>query len=634
MKNLQAILFGCASSLVFTSNLYAAEDNAIVVSANRFAMQENETPYAAEIYTLADIQNSGADSLYDFLDQHTSLTVLPSYGNPHAQKLDMRGYGIGDGYQNMVVTLNGQRLNNIDMVPQLLSAISLQSIERIEISKGSGSVISGDGAMAGVLHIITKDKSKVSFGATTGSHGQYSANVSAGVHSSSYSISVSGETTHLDGYSEADVTGNKDESDSKNYALNGKYFPTEKLELRLALSESKIDTIYPGALTQDEFKSNPAQNSDNTYTVQSFDDSNTSAGITYDFSDNLSLVYDIHQQEKTSEFVTSSYLSNYEYDSHDLAVKYNTDSIKLIAGIQQFDGDKIQTSSTTSKLNTAYFAQAIVKINTSNITIGARSEEVEYTYAPSSGSTLNDTHSLSAYDIGANHKFSSETSLFANYQHAYQAPDVDRFFHWSGTFNEFIEPAISDTLNIGVYQKIEGGKLKLTAFTVNLEDEIYYNASTFSNTNIDRSHKYGLEVDFSRNVGRFNTRATYAYTKAVIDSEDDGNGSFDGKNLPGVSEHNLNLGLSYKFSDQLSGSLNHVYRSEAYSANDFANELTQKQPAYNSTNLYARYKLSNTSIFAGMDNLFDKANGIQIRDDAIYPVNHTRTWKIGFKTEL
>ncbi len=83
---------------------------------------------------------------------------MPTFGNTFSQSLDMRGYGIENGNQNLVVVVNGRRLNNIDMSPQLLSSIPLESIEKIEILKGSGSVIYGDGANSGVINIVTDKK--------------------------------------------------------------------------------------------------------------------------------------------------------------------------------------------------------------------------------------------------------------------------------------------------------------------------------------------------------------------------------------------------------------------------------------------------------------------------------------------
>ena len=44
------------------------------------------------------------------------------------------------GYQNVVISVDGQRLNNIDMSRQLIGSIDINSIERIEIAKGTGSV--------------------------------------------------------------------------------------------------------------------------------------------------------------------------------------------------------------------------------------------------------------------------------------------------------------------------------------------------------------------------------------------------------------------------------------------------------------------------------------------------------------
>ena len=68
----------------------------------------------------------------------------------------MRGFGLNQGYRSLVITVDGRRLNNIDLSPQNLSSVPLGNIERIEITKGSGSVIYGDSAMAGAIHIFTK----------------------------------------------------------------------------------------------------------------------------------------------------------------------------------------------------------------------------------------------------------------------------------------------------------------------------------------------------------------------------------------------------------------------------------------------------------------------------------------------
>ena len=70
---------------------------------------------------------------------------MPSYGNKSAPLIDIRGYGIESGYQNVVVTVDGERINNIDMSAQIIGSIPLSSIANIEIIRGSGSIRYGDG---------------------------------------------------------------------------------------------------------------------------------------------------------------------------------------------------------------------------------------------------------------------------------------------------------------------------------------------------------------------------------------------------------------------------------------------------------------------------------------------------------
>ena len=88
-------------------------------------------PFATEVYTSEDIKKANVKDLYDFLNSQTSIITVPNSGNPFAQKIDLRGYGITDGYENVVITVNGRRMNNIDLVPQFLQSVSLDSIEEL-----------------------------------------------------------------------------------------------------------------------------------------------------------------------------------------------------------------------------------------------------------------------------------------------------------------------------------------------------------------------------------------------------------------------------------------------------------------------------------------------------------------------
>ncbi len=172
IANLVALAF---TSPVLSQAVFAAEQinlDEVTVKANRFEQKDTETTYASEIHTAKQIEDSGAATLYDFLAQQTSLNVSPNIGNRATPAINLRGFGTENGFQNVVITVDGQRINNIDLSPQLLAGIPIGNVERIEISKGSGSVIYGDGATAGAIQIYTKNKTGVTVSASFGNFGQ------------------------------------------------------------------------------------------------------------------------------------------------------------------------------------------------------------------------------------------------------------------------------------------------------------------------------------------------------------------------------------------------------------------------------------------------------------------------------
>ena len=106
--------------------------NPTEISSNYFNGDDVSAPFASEIYTLDDIKNSKSNNIYDFLTQNTSLSLAPSSGNRFSQKISARGYGLTVGSANIVVTVNGRRLNNIDMSGSEINTININDIEKIE----------------------------------------------------------------------------------------------------------------------------------------------------------------------------------------------------------------------------------------------------------------------------------------------------------------------------------------------------------------------------------------------------------------------------------------------------------------------------------------------------------------------
>jgi len=324
--NLKSAVLTAAIFVFLPAHAEKSDEAALVVTATRVTYREAEATYAAEVHNRRMIERSGAPTLVDYLAQHSSLTVMPSYGNRFTPTIEMRGYGLEAGNQNMVVTIDGQRLNSIDLQPQLLGAIPLSAVDRIEIIKGAGSIMQGDGAMAGAINITTRPHSGVTLGASTGSHGAFAASATAGISRESFSLTVSADNDRHGGFSEADSSGNKDTSTLRAERARLTAIPIRDLTLRLDLSSAHADTSYANPLTLAQFNANPAQNGGaNAYTNYTSDVDRWRVGMEYRISDTLKLSADHHRldQQNISTAWWGSFGAGYDAEGNDLALIYS-----------------------------------------------------------------------------------------------------------------------------------------------------------------------------------------------------------------------------------------------------------------------------------------------------------------------
>ena len=101
--------------------------------------------------------------------------------------------------------INGRRLNDLDLAGVDLSTIPRESIDHIEITRGnSGAVLYGDGAVGGVINIVTKTgvglptRARVDF--TTGSFKYREGNASFTGSKGPWSTSIYSNAINSDGY--------------------------------------------------------------------------------------------------------------------------------------------------------------------------------------------------------------------------------------------------------------------------------------------------------------------------------------------------------------------------------------------------------------------------------------------------
>ena len=638
-------------SVVSSYTLFAEtlETKKIIVPGDQYIAQEIASASSKEIYTAKDISRSGSSSLFNFLSQHTSINILPSYGNKSAPLIDIRGYGIESGYQNVVVTVDGERINNIDMSAQIIGSIPLSSIANIEIIRGSGSIRHGDGAMGGVINITTSDYIENSIQTSFGSDGLNNNNINIGYKGEKFSIGLSASDDSNDGQSKVDTQGNKAESTNQYNKLKINIDPTNDLNIKLVSSNVRSNLFYVGALTKAEFDTDPSQNSGNKYTNYDYNIDRNSIGLNYKINPLVNVKMSYFQENRSNHFIPSYSSANivYDYDTEgfNLTLPFVGEKLTITPGFELLNGQRKDSVGKVTKDNKAYYVETEMQVNTKTIiSAGARREQVDYKYNGSSA--LATDESLNAYDIGVNYAVNDQLSVFSNYNQAFQAPDVDRFFvgvyappSWalSGrAFNGFIDPAKSNTLNIGLTYYTKQNNLSLTSYYSKVEDEIFYNPSSFLNENIDNSKKYGLELQNTMQLNdKLSANLTYNYVKAEIGSN--AQGLTDGNDMPGVPRQMALVNINYQFVTNGYVSISHAWKEKTYIFSDFANSNSQKQPQYNSTDLSFNYGVNNfkmtnkMEVFGAITNIFEQKNAVQSYANALYPFNFERTFMAGLK---
>ena len=161
-----------AAALVFPFISLAADDlAAVVVTATRFTEADPGVAANISVITHHDIRNVPAQNLPDVLATRAGVDVRQLGGAMGRDAtVDIRGFG-ATATSNTLILVDGLRVNPVDLGTVIWSSIPLASVERIEIIRGSGTVLYGDGATGGVINIIT-DKSgspKAAVTATLGS---------------------------------------------------------------------------------------------------------------------------------------------------------------------------------------------------------------------------------------------------------------------------------------------------------------------------------------------------------------------------------------------------------------------------------------------------------------------------------
>ncbi|MFZ0726692.1 MAG: TonB-dependent receptor plug domain-containing protein, partial [Desulfobacterales bacterium] len=176
----------------------------VVVTGTRIEQQIRMVPANVSVITPADIQNTNAKTAADLLRGEEGIVVRDPLGNGNTAAVDLRGFG-ETATQNTLVLVDGRRVNEVDLSAVDWAQIPIEQIERIEVVRGSGTVLYGDNAAAGVINIITKSPSQkfsANGGVTFGSYNRAKVDAYASGGDKKTAASLYGSLEETDGYRE------------------------------------------------------------------------------------------------------------------------------------------------------------------------------------------------------------------------------------------------------------------------------------------------------------------------------------------------------------------------------------------------------------------------------------------------
>lgn len=225
----------------------------VVVTATKTEQKRKDIPSTIILIGEMDIEESPATSLGDLLANELGIDWR-TYGNygGASEEIHIRGMS-GNATQ---VFLNGMSINSPSLGTADVARIPLNNIERVEVVKGSGSLLYGTGAMGGTVNIITKrperDITDLRVSAGCGSEESYQLSAENGMF-------VSGDLGYYLTANRRETDGFRDNSDLTHNDVSLKVILEKGDALDISLYGDYIDREYgiPGVKppegTQDFF---------------------------------------------------------------------------------------------------------------------------------------------------------------------------------------------------------------------------------------------------------------------------------------------------------------------------------------------------------------------------------------------
>lgn len=224
----------------------------VVVTATRMPQSLDLTIAHTTVLNEQEIKESGAPDALTLLSSLEGVEVVQNGGLGKQSSIFMRGANSSQ----VLVLLDGVRINSATTGATALDQLMLDQIERIEVVRGNVSSLYGSEAIGGVIQIFTRHgrgEPALNVSAGSGSHGtqRLSAGFSGSVETTSFSVNIGQNKT--DGFSAIKAgiapTANPDNDGYDNTSLSGsvKHMFDANNSLSASAFQSNGDTQYDSA---------------------------------------------------------------------------------------------------------------------------------------------------------------------------------------------------------------------------------------------------------------------------------------------------------------------------------------------------------------------------------------------------
>jgi len=600
----------CASALavaaafpVLAQSQAAGTLGEVVVTATRFAEPANSLPIGVSVITKEDIERAGITTVNEAVMKLLGVPGRVDLYGGGEYSLDLRGFGEAAS-SNQVVVVDGIKITEADLGGSRLAGIAIHTVERIEVLRGSGSVMYGTGATGGVILITTKAglgtsrMTSANVYAATGSNGLGEARATVTVASGGFSLDVAGHKRKSDNhrdYFKSDVAGTTIQAQWSNDWL------------RLGASHAGDSLLggLPGALTAAQFEANPHQsdpaNANNQTDIRNVRDTVFAEAELGSWQ----LGLNAGQRTKKLDSLDKGMRYSYDIDASNLVIRARHESQigkarnALTLGQDMADWKRVNPWAVSQQRSDAMYLQDdMTYANGTRLYVGFRMDEIKQVDS-TTGST---DQTPTAWEMGVTQPLSDTRSIYGRFGKSYRLANVDEIgFTTPGTV---LQPQDSRDVEVGYRWNHADGGGELRYYRNRIKHEIGYDPTAAgpypgsgANINYEATVRQGLELEIRKEFNSsLGIQANFVARESKFTQ-----GHHDGKDIPLVAGATFALRTNWKPAP--SHSVDAGVQWVSSQSVDFEN--TCKVPSYSTVDARYAYARGQVELSLGISNLLD-----------------------------